>query len=544
MRLLIRALSSLEKVFCDEAPHGGAPLVEGFRNEILSYQLAFCYQPEGDWGSPYLRVSIQSGLKVDVRQVKQVPVQRPAFPETDDRYLRKTPGLYPDLLRKITPYNLRAVPGQWASLWVGIDPDGTEPGDYPVRIRITDEAGKELAGHTQRVRILPGFLPKQKLIHTKWLHTDCLAQYYHIPVFSDEYWRVLENFIRTAVAGGINMILTPIHTPPLDTRPGGERLTVQLVDVSVADGHYRFGTEKLRRWIRLCRECGVEYFEMAHLYTQWGAKHAPKIMATVDGTEKRIFGWETDASGAEYRAFLNAYIPAVRAVLREEGAEDDTWWHISDEPMLEALPDYLAAKKQIEEALHGCRVMDALSNFEFYKQGVVTEPVIATNHAQPFIDEGMQDLWLYYCCAQHEKVSNLFIAMPSERTRILGAQLFRYAARGFLQWGFNFYNSQYSDYPIDPYAVTDGDGFAQSGDMFQVYPGSDGIPEPSIRYMVFREALQDLRALEWLAELEGRESVLPLLEGIMLDTWKDGELLELRQRINARIVKRIQGRPE
>jgi len=33
-------------------------------------------------------------------------------------------------------------------------------------------------------------------------------------------------------------------------------------------------------------------------------------------------------------------------------------------------------------------------------------------------------------------------------------------------------------------------------------------------------------------------------KGITLDTWKDGELLELRQRINARIVKRIQGRPE
>ncbi len=542
MRFLIRALSSLEKVFCDEAPHGGAPRVEGFRNEILSYQLAFYWQPETDWNTPFLRISIQSNLKVHVRQVKQVPVQRPAYPKTDDRYLRRTPGLYPDLLREITPYNLRAIPNQWSSLWVEIDPDGTEPGDYPVQIRVTDESGKELAVHTQQVIILPGFLPKQKLIHTKWLHTDCLAQYYHVPVFSEEYWYILAHFIRAAVDGGINMILTPIHTPPLDTRVGGERLTVQLVDVSVKDGQYCFGMEKLRRWIRLCRDCGVEYFEMAHLYTQWGANHAPKIMATVDGEEKRIFGWETDADGAEYAAFLNAYIPAVRAVLREEGAEDSTWWHISDEPSLEALPGYLAAKKQIEKALHGCRIMDALSNFEFYKQGVITNPVVATNHAQPFINAGVRDLWLYYCCAQHENVSNLFIAMPSERTRILGIQLFKYAVRGFLHWGFNFYNSQYSDYPVDPYAVTDGNGFAPSGDMFQVYPGTDGVPELSIRYMVFREALQDLRALEWLAELDGRENVLPLLDGITLDHWKDGELLRLRKRINASILELNQNR--
>ncbi len=536
MGFVIQALSSLEKVFCDEAPRGEAPEVQGFQNEIISYQLAFCHQPETEWNTPFLRIEVQCPLKIRVRQVKQVPVQRPAFPQTDDRYLRKTPGLYPDLLREITPYNLRAIPYQWSSLWVEIEPDGAAPGVYAAAIRITDESGCELAAHTQEVTLLPGFLPKQKLIHTKWLHTDCLAQYYHVPVFSEEYWRIAEQFIRAAVAGGINMILTPIHTPPLDTRVGGERLTVQLVDVKVENGQYRFGTDRLRRWIRLCRDCGVEYFEMAHLYTQWGAKHAPKIMASVEGEEKRIFGWETDATDGAYAAFLNAYIPAIRTVLREERVEEATWWHISDEPSLEALPGYLAAKGQIEQALRGCCVMDALSNFAFYRQGAVSTPVVATNHAQPFIDAGVSDLWLYYCCGQHERVSNLFIAMPSERTRILGMQLFKYAVQGFLQWGFNFYNSQYSDYPIDPYAVTDGDGFAQSGDMFQVYPGEGGRPEPSIRYMVFREALQDLRALEWLAELEGREQVLPLLEGITLENWRDGEFPGLRRRINARIA--------
>lgn len=536
MGFVIQALSSLEKVFCDEAPLGEAPEVQGFQNEIISYQLAFCHQPETEWDTPFLRVEVQCPLKIRVRQVKQVPVQRPAFPQTDDRYLRKTPGLYPDLLREITPYNLRAIPYQWSSLWVEIHPDGAAAGSYAAVVRITDESGRELAAHTQDVTVLPGFLPKQKLIHTKWLHTDCLARYYHVPVFSEEYWRIAEQFIRAAVTGGINMILTPIHTPPLDTRVGGERLTVQLVDVKVENGQYRFGTDRLRRWIRLCRDCGVEYFEMAHLYTQWGAKHAPKIMASVEGEEKRIFGWETNATDGAYAAFLNAYIPAVRTVLREEGVEEATWWHISDEPSLEALPGYLAAKGQIEQALRGCRVMDALSNFAFYRQGAVSTPVVATNHAQPFIDAGVSDLWLYYCCGQHERVSNLFIAMPSERTRILGMQLFKYAAQGFLQWGFNFYNSQYSDYPIDPYAVTDGDGFAQSGDMFQVYPGEGGRPESSIRYMVFREALQDLRALEWLAELEGRDKVLSLLDGITLEDWRDGELPGLRRRINARIA--------
>ena len=105
------------------------------------------------------------------------------------------------------------------------------------------------------------------------------------------------------------MLLTPVFTPPLDTAVGGERTTIQLVDIRVDNGRYSFGFEKLERWVEMCRECGIRYFEIAHLYTQWGALHCPKIMATVDGEYRRIFGWDADATGDAYRAFLGAFLP-------------------------------------------------------------------------------------------------------------------------------------------------------------------------------------------------------------------------------------------
>ena len=127
------------------------------------------------------------------------------------------------------------------------------------------------------VNVIDAQLPRQTLIHTKWFHTDCLSTYYGVEVFSEEYWRIVENFAQKAVQRGINMLLTPIHTPPLDTRVGSERPTVQLVDVYVNEqGAYSFGFEKLYRWVEMCKRCGVQYYEMAHLFTQWGAKHAPK----------------------------------------------------------------------------------------------------------------------------------------------------------------------------------------------------------------------------------------------------------------------------
>lgn len=549
-QLELRLLSSLEKVFLDGDPKETSLPLSGFQNEIVSFQLAYTLCNPctiGDCMEPrpiYVQAEVISPISeaVHIRQVKQIPVRLAAYPGTDDNYLSKKPGLYPDLLSDLKINSPRAYFGQWDCLWVDVRLTSAIPaGEYPVTIRLTTPEG-DVFERTQLVTVLCGELPKQDLIHTKWFYCDCLANYYKVEVFSEQHWQIVENFIRKAVEGGINMILMPIHTPPLDTREGMERLTNQLVDVTVTNGVYSFETSKMKRWIHMCKDCGVQYYEIAHLYTQWGALHAPKIMATVDGEYKKIFGWDTEATGEEYRAFLNAYIPAVREVLKEEGIDEISYWHISDEPGTAHLPAYSAAKDQVKELLSGCRIMDALSNFEFYQKGVVEHPVVANNHIEPFLEAKVPELWTYYCCAQGTDVSNMFIAMPSARNRILAWQLFKYNISGFLQWGYNFYNAQYSDYPLNPYLSTDTHGAFPAGDPFQVYPREDGMPEESIRMAVTRCAMQDLRAFNLLAKLTSREHVVELMEhGLEAPVTfseypKNADvLLSLREKVNAEI---------
>ena len=320
MALDIRVLSSLTKLFASEQPPACQPLAEGFGNEVISYQLAI-RRGKGE-GSCLLTVKAEGDFAayVQVRRVRQVPVHLPVYDGADDDYLCKQPGLYPDLLERPSGGLVRAYDSRWECLWVTFDARSELPaGDYPVTIRLYADGGEVAGEHTQTVRILPGLLPAQRLQHTRWFHADCLADYYHVPAWSEEHWRIVENFVRCAVEGGVNMILMPVHTPPLDTRAGGERTTVQLVGITVENGVYSFDMSLVRRWIAMCRRCGVEYYEIAHLFTQWGAKHAPKMMATADGEYRQIFGWDTDAAGQEYGAFLKAYVPAIRQVLREEG---------------------------------------------------------------------------------------------------------------------------------------------------------------------------------------------------------------------------------
>ena len=428
----IKFISALEKCFKDESFESKPELksISMFKNEHLSVQLVYTYTDPELVRKNINKVKIESPLKdyISISVVEPVNVPLPTYHEVvDDNYLRKEAGLYPDLLRPLTyDHSIAYVYNTLNSLWLDIKPDcAFEAGVYPVTISFLDkeDTDKALATATLEVEIIGAELPKQELIYTQWFHADCLSSYYNIPVYSEKHWEIIENYIKSAIEGGINMILTPVLTPPLDTMVGGERPTCQLVEVFLNNGEYSFEFSKLDRWINLLLKYNVKYIEICHLFTQWGAANAPKVMATVDGEYKKIFGWETDAHGEEYGRFLNKFLTALLEFLKAKGVDKMCWFHISDEPAIEHMENYLKAKKQIQNVLEGYPILDALSNFDFYETGAVMNPVPANIHIKPFLEAKVPNLWTYYCCSSTEKVSNRFVAMPSARNRIMGVQM-------------------------------------------------------------------------------------------------------------------------
>ena len=539
MKLDLRLVSPLEKVFSDTAPVGGYRSATALMNETASFQAAWI-APEGPWRD-YVDLVVECDADVNVRYVRSVPVQFITMDGADKDYLRDKPGLFPDPLDVMPPDHARAYQFRWEAFWIDIE--NAAAGVHPVKIIVKNLAGEVLAEDTFTLRVIAAELPEQKLIHTKWFYCDGICQYYGVEMWSEKFWEICENFVRAYVKGGMNMLLTPIHTPPLDTAVGGERMTCQLVDVYLGNDGFHFGFERLERWVEMAERCGVKYYEMAHLFTQWGAKHAPKIIADVCGEKKQVFGWDTDALGDEYRDFLHEYLHELCDELEKLGIKDRTLFHISDEPNLTMLEDYRAAHDMAAHFLHGMPIIDALSNFEFYKTGAIEKPIPSINHMDEFVAANIPGLWTYYCIGQYKDVVNTFIAMPGQRTRMLGVMLYKYDIEGFLQWGFNFYNSQGSTRPIDPWVNTDCDGFGPAGDAFQVYPGEDGQPVMSQRMMLCAEAMYDLRALRLLESLKGRDFVLSVLEeGIAPITFTQypreaAWLLNMREKVNAEIEK-------
>lgn len=540
MEFQYKIVSSMCKVF-----PGGEQVKEleekrltGLKGETLSCQIAYYWGGDRkERGSVTVLSPIED--KVHVRMVDLVPCEYPCHMKRDDGYLATEPGMYPDRLSEVPGLGFPLVSGQWRCLWIDVEPDDTVgAGEYPVKIRLSKD-GEVLCEPELTCEVLDARLPKLPIPYTEWFHSDCLADYYHVEVFSDRYWEIVEAFMRSAAKHKCNMLLTPVFTPPLDTAIGGERRTVQLVGVTVSEGKYVFEFGNLRKWVRMALDCGIEYFEISHLFSQWGAKAAPKVMAVKDGSYRQIFGWDTDSAGEEYRDFLHQFLTALRAELKEMGIDGRTYFHISDEPEKEHMENFRNAWESVAKDLEGFQVIDALSDHGFYKEGLVRQPVCAVNHIKPFLEDRPEKLWGYYCTAQCVDVTNRFIVLPGCRTRILGVQLYKYRLDGFLHWGYNFYNSEHSLYPIDPYRCTDAGGAFPSGDPFLVYPGKDGCPEGSMRQMLMDEAMSDYCAFLALEKLAGREKVLELIdeEKVTFDEYPQDEsyLIKLRRKVNQAI---------
>ena len=537
-----KLLSSLEKVFFDMPET--IEFVEGsmLKNEIYSFQLA-AFATLRTYGVIPCRVEIDSELApyITMYQVGYVPSLLPAIHFlSDDEYLSKTPCMLPDPMHKVKDGQISLISDQARAIWFEVAPEGKVTGVQPINIRVFDKDNNLLCEKCFTLTVIDAELPKQTVPLTNWFHGDCLAQLHNVEVLSEEYYAIVEKYLETYVRFGHTMILTPVFTPPLDTEIGAERPTNQLVGVRVDAGVYQFDFTHLKRWITLCQSKGITYFEISHLFTQWGAKHAPKVMATVDGEYKRIFGWDTDALSEEYRGFLNAFLPALKDFLQAQGIWEQCYFHVSDEPHEEDEQQYLAVKQILLPYVPKERIMDALSSYSFYEKGIVQTPIVSTTAMDTFMDHGVEDLWTYYCVGQRESVSNRFMALPAYRNRVLGVQLYKNNIQGFLQWGFNFWYTQLSKAVVNPYADTCCGGAYPSGDAFIVYPlDGDGNVVCSTRLYVFNEGLQDMRALQLLEQLTDRQTVMQLLiKYVRFDTFPRGAklLLRLRKQINKLIA--------
>lgn len=527
-------LSSNEKIVPGKEPSLKSDHGRCYENERFSFQFAFKNE-EVELFFHFPKVTLESEIQdwLIVRNVESVPVSLPVRKARDDDYITYDPCFLPDLLKDDDVLNVGY--GIWKSVLITYK-GGAKPGRYPITVKLEDGAGNVWISATYVLEVLEGELPPLRIHYSNWLHYDSLANYYGVEPFSKPFYEILWKFVDDAAIHGMDTLLVPPFTPALDTNVGAERKTTQLVKVQKKGDVYAFNFDFLLEFLKEADRHGMKRYEFSHLFTQWGAEHAQKVM---DEEGVRLFGWETDSKDSKYLSFLKQYFYELLPLLKRNGfGPDRVFFHLSDEPNMNHLERYLYLKKELAPALGEYKICDALSNIEFYEKGAVELPACALEFVPDFLEKEKRDIMVYYCSGQADRhLSNRLLAMPLRRTRIIGIQLYRTGVQGLLHWGYNFYGSAFSKRPINPYEVNDADGSFPSGDSFIVYPAADGHPYDSLRHEMMSDAFNDYRLLCKLEEKCGKPFVLDLLEkeGVkdnftdypLRDAW----LLEFREKI-------------
>ncbi|MBO4940583.1 MAG: DUF4091 domain-containing protein [Clostridia bacterium] len=538
-RVEVRLISALEKVLPNKEPTMYEMNGSALQGERYHFQIAFKALSYN-----FTRNTIQvKGELAPYTQVRYVQLAPSTYVDNDldDYYLTKDCTLVPDPLMPLNTMGVMIYYGQWRTAWVSVCvPVGMKAGVYPLTLELYDMAGKLMSTLTYHLEVIGAKLPETDLVLTNWMHYDGICAKHGVKVFGEKFYRIFDKYLDAFTKSGFNMLLTPLFTPPLDTNIGDERMTAQLVEIEKDGGRYAFKFDKLKKFIRFAMRRGVRYLELSHLFTQWGGKACPKIMAKVDGREQRIFGWDVPSDDPSYVAFLDQFLPALKEALKGMGVWELCYFHLTDEPHADHIPAYIKCRELVKKHIEGRPIMDAMSHYDFYEQGLVDIPVPTITVYPDFAKHNVNPLFVYNCCGpRNGYFSNRFINMPVERTRILGLQLYQTGVQGYLHWGFNFYNSFLSLEEIDPYATTDAFGAYTAGDGYIVYPGQDSV-NGSIRSETINDGFQDYRAMKLLESLVGREQALAFLqekgvEGYQTYPRDAKKIKELREEINLRI---------
>ena len=465
------------------------------------------------------RIAVTGDLApfVSLSIIDSVPAECTYITPTDDYYLGGS-GIYPDVIRPFHDGDLIIPPGGNKCLWVCVTPKDTLPvGIYKIGFQLFNSDGDLTAETEYELEVLDIELESSDIKKTNWMHYDCICHMHNVKPFTSAFYKAFENYLAAYTRSGFNMLLTPLFTPPLDTYIGGERMTIQLIDVYVENNGYTFEFKKLKKFLNFVFARGIKYIEFSHLFTQWGGACCPKIIAKENGEEKKIFGWENDSCSEEYKRFLNEFLSELIKFIKKEGIEDRCYFHVTDEPGEEHLERYKECRQIVKNNIGDLPTLDAISHYEYYQQGLVDIPVAVLSSIDEFIKHDTKNMLAYYCCMPADNYyTNRFLNMPLQRTRILGCQLYQTNVNGFLHWGFNFYNSARSYFVINPYSVTNAGGAFPPGDGFIVYPSKDGV-NLSMRSEIVAMGFEDYDLLRALEGKFGRAYVEKMLkeEGVV-----------------------------
>jgi hypothetical protein len=502
------------------------------------------------WCSPFvkgpLRVTAASGPltgpegaqiaveNVRLRLVDYVPAVAPADPA---KKLRR----WPDVLRPLPAGGFEVPATETRTLWLTVRvPAEAAPGLYQGEISVS-EAGGDRQSIPVQVTVHDLLIPNPSQWDFRvdfWQNFGCLSRRYAAPQWSDEWWVLVEVFLRDLADHGENVVQV------------GRRHFDWTLD---SKGEWHFGFSRFDRYVELCESVGIdgliEYLQMFD-----GRGNTTLHYADALGKQQTL---QANPGDPVFNQVWLAFGKALAEHCREKGWMERLYVCPTDEPQdvytqptLRRFREACKILKESDPAHRTTVALDSLKSardlapcidrFVFKLREDVYDPKLAAElRGQGKLVE------TYICC--HPDRPNSFITSEAIEQRVIGWICWQEQFQGLLRWS-------YVDWPADVWNKPEGDGEYAPGDLFIVYPGEKG-PLASTRWERMREGFEDwemLRAAQRMIEKssagEARETAQKAYDeairaiagppGKLTEYTNDPEkLLQMRQRLLVAVGK-------
>lgn len=209
------------------------------------------------------------------------------------------------------------------------------------------------------------------------------------------------------------------------------------------------------------------------------------------------------------------FIKGLAKFLRENGWENDTIFHVFDEPdvhtktketMEKRKQQYLRITNLLRRHVPGCKIIEAVKSTEF-KAGVDIWVPLTANYEELYGDfdaliKAGEEVWCYVCCVPTGYHLNRFLDIDLIKSRLIFWGCSKYQLSGYLHWGFNYWPEgiDYNPFECSNTPNTAFNGIYPAGDAYIVYPGDHG-PWLGMRLEAQRKGAEDYELMELLRAL-------------------------------------------
>jgi hypothetical protein len=430
-----------------------------------------------------------------LRHVGYVPVASNPPKTPADELVRPAPALYPDPLFADFPFLLK--PKRTESLWITLyAPPDTAPGEYSGTLKLS-AGDAQIARLPFTVKVTAAVVPAhQSLQVTNWLELGekPLGRHFKLGQDPEAYWRLLSNIGRVMAEHRQNVLITPVYS---------------LVDTKIDGGRIHYDFAKLDRWVDTFEKAGLlGTIEGGHLMGRRADSYDGSMIVPSYVIENgKVVKQDLDTTDPRSEQYLNTFLPALYAHIKEKGWTGRYIQHIHDEPHGKEAPIYNRFATLIRKNLPGIPTIDAVGldqDISFFADvSDIWVPVLGsfdqkldTIHAH--VAKGGQ-AWFYTCIAPQGRHLNRFIDLPLLKTRLLHWFNYRHGFTGYLHWGGNYWGpAPFLD--VQP-VINDNETLLPAGDNAIVYPDpAHNSVLSSIRLEAMRDGIEDYELLTALAQ--------------------------------------------